>query len=90
MEKQIDIKLPLIDVLIVQQKHLIFRLEGIIKRQSLVTNYQKFTPHYYKIGLAKNLLDRAFMISSSYCKFYKDCDSTKNTLPKSCFPLEKK
>ena len=34
-EKQIDIKLPLIDVLIVQQKHLIFRLEGIIKRHKV-------------------------------------------------------
>ena len=61
----------------------VFRKQTAI---GLFTNYLGFTPFSYNVGLVRNLLHRAFMISSSWFLFYLEVVKIKHYSQKILIP----
>ena len=53
---------------------------------SLFTSFDSFTPISYKIGLIKTLLNRAFVICSSWKVLHKEINNIKTLLNKNLYP----
>ena len=52
----------------------------------LLANFFSFSPHSYKVGLVKTLVDRAYKINNTWHGFHKDIESLVITLGKNFFP----
>ena len=86
-EKQVNKQISFLDFLLTNDAdqfcNSIFRKEPAI---GLFTNYLGFTPFSYKFGLARTLLHRAFMTSSSWFLFHKENVKIKHYLEKLLSP----
>ena len=51
----------------------------------LCTSFSSFTHFSYKVGLIKTLINRAYVISSSWDLFHDEIKNTKHLLEKTCF-----
>ena len=87
-EKEVDGKLPFLDVLLELTNDMKFHTSTYHKKTytGLLTNYFSFTSSKYKAGLIKTLIDRAFKINNSWLGFHKDCQDITFTLQKNSFP----
>ena len=53
----------------------------------LLLNYTSFTSRFYKIGLMKCLIDRAYKINNTWPGFYDDVFKFKDVLKRNSYPL---
>ena len=74
MEKEIDKKIPFLDVLIdiSQPQSPITRVYRKKTFTGLLTNYFSFTPFSYKLGLIRTLVDRTYKINNTWVGFHED------------------
>jgi len=73
MEKEVDHKLPFLDVFI--HNHSPGPTTTVFRKKTftgLLTNYFSFTALSYKIGLVRTLIDRTFKINNTWSGFHND------------------
>ena len=88
MEKQVNHKLPFLDVLI-DNHDPSSSLTRIYRKKTftgLLTNYFSFTSYSYKVGLIKTLVDRAYKINNIWLEFHEDINKLTDILKKNLFP----
>ena len=88
MEKQVNHKLPFLDVLI-DNHDPSSSLTRVYRKKTftgLLTNYFSFTSYSYKVGLIKTLVDRAYKINSTWLGFHEDINKLTDILKKNLFP----
>ena len=86
-EKQIENKLPFLDILISNNENLqtsVFRKKTYT---GLLLNYFSFVPDSYKYGLIETLIDRIYRINSTWTSFDIDLKNLKQVLLKNQYPL---
>ena len=73
MEKEVDEKIPFLDVLIDNNQPLspITRVYRKKTFTGLLTNYFSFTPFSYKLGLIRTLVDRTYKIKNTWAGFHE-------------------
>ena len=88
MEKEMDKKIPFLDVLIdnSQPQSLITRVYRKKTVTGLLTNYFSFTPFSYKLGLIRTLVDRTYKINNTWLGFHEDIKKLVLILRKILFP----
>ena len=67
MEKEVDYKIPFLDVLINNMLH--SPVTSVYRKKTftgLLTNYFSFTSFSYKMGLIKNLVDGTYKINNTW------------------------
>ena len=87
MEKEIDHKIPFLDVLINNDTH--FPVTSVYRKKTftgLLTNYFSFTSRSYKLGLIRTLVDRAYKINNTWLGFHEDITKLTKILQKNPFP----
>ena len=88
MEKEIDHKIPFLDVLINNETH--FPVTSVYRKKTftgLLTYYFSFTSHSYKLGLVRTLVDRAYKINNTWLGFHEDITKLTKILQKNLFPV---
>ena len=88
MEKQVNHKLPFLDVLI-DNHDPSSSLTRVYRKKTftgLLTNYFSFTSYSYKVGLIKTLVDRAYKINNTWLGFHEDINKLTDILKKNLFP----
>ena len=87
MEKQINYKLPFLDVLVDNHEpnSSLTRIYHKKTFTGLLTNYFSFTSYSYKVGLIKTLVDRAYKINNTWLGFHEDINNLTDIL-KEYFP----
>ncbi|XP_057308273.1 uncharacterized protein LOC130646150 [Hydractinia symbiolongicarpus] len=86
LEKQVDGKLPFLDILIENTSDKFYT--SVFHKSTytgLLTNYFSFTPKIYKIGLNKTLIDRTFKINNSWKHFDINIKALTEILRKNFF-----
>ena len=88
MEKEMDKKIPFLDVLIdnSQPQSPITRVYRKKTFTGLLTNYFSFTPFSYKLGLNWTLVDRTYKINNTWVDFHEDIKKLILILRKNIFP----
>ena len=86
-EKQIENKLPFLDILIGNNENLQTSVFQKKTYTGLLLNYFSFVPDYYKYGLIKTLIDRMYRINSTWTSFDIDLKNLKQVLLKNQYPL---
>ena len=86
-EKQIDNKLPFLDILISNNENLQTSVFHKKTYTGLLLNYFSFVPDSYKYGLIKTLIDRMYRINSTWTSFDNDLKNLKQVLLKNQYPL---
>ena len=88
MEKEMDKKIPFLDVLIDNSQPLspITRIYRKKTFTGLLTNYFSFTPFSYKLGLIRTLVDRTYKINNTWVGFHEDIKKLLLILRKNLFP----
>ena len=88
MEKEVDEKIPFLDVLIDNSQPLspITRVYRKKTFTGLLTNYFSFTPFSYKLGLIRTLVDRTYKINNTWAGFHEDVKKLLLILRKNLFP----
>ena len=88
MEKEIDHRIPFLDVLINSDTH--SPVTSVYRKKTftgLLTNYLSFTSHSYKLGLIRSLVDRANKINNTWLGFHEDITKLTKILQKNLFPV---
>ena len=88
MEKQVNHKLPFLDILI-DNHDPNSSLTRVYRKKTftgLLTNYFSFTSYSYKVGLIKTLVDRTYKINNTWLGFHEDINNLTNILKKESFP----
>ena len=88
MEKQVNHKLPFLDVLI-DNHDPSSSLTRVYRKKTftgLLTNYFSFTSYSYKVGLIKTLVDRAYKINNTWLGFHEDINKLIDILKMNLFP----
>ena len=83
-EKQIDNKLPFLNIFISNNENLQISVFHKKTYTGLLLNYFSFVPDSYKYGLIKTLIDRMYRINSTWTSFDIDLKNLKQVLPKAC------
>ena len=88
MEKELNRKLPFLDVLIDNSdtNSLLTRVYGKKTFTGLLTNYFSFTSYSYKVGLIRTLVDRAYKINNTWLGLHEDITKLTEILKKKLFP----
>ena len=81
-EKQIDNKLPFLDILISNNENLETSVFHKKTYTELMLNYFSFVPDSYKYDLIKTLIDRKYRINSTWTSFDIDPKNLKQVLLK--------
>ena len=89
-EKQIDNKLPFLDILISNNENLETSVFHKKTYTELMLNYFSFVPDSYKYDLIKTLIDRKYRINSTWTSFDIDLKNLKQVLLKNQYPLSMK
>ena len=88
MEKEVDHRIPFLDVLINNNcSHA--PITSVYRKKTftgLLTNYFSFSPYSYKLGLIRTLVDRTYKINSTWAGFHKDIKYLTQILKKNLFP----
>ena len=79
-EKQIEGKLPFLDILINNNKNLQTSVFHKNMYTGLLLNYFSFVPNSYKYGLIKTLFDCIYRINSTWTSFDIDLKGLKQVL----------
>ena len=92
METEERGQLPFLDVLLSKQsvsyRHGSF-ITSVYRKKTftgLLTNYFRFTPFKYKLGLIKTLIDRAYKINNAIQGFHNDIKNLSEILKRDMFP----
>ena len=88
MEKEIDHKIPFLDVFINNDTD--FTVTSVYRKKTftgLLTNYFSFTSRSYKLGLIRTLVDRAYKINNTWLGFHEDITKLAKILQKNLFPV---
>ena len=88
MEKEVQHKLPFLDVLIDNNDPNSF-LTRVYRKKTftgLLTNYFSFTSYSYKVGLIRTLVDRAYKINNTWLGLHEDITKLMEILKKNLFP----
>ena len=88
MEKEMDKKIPFLDVLIDNSQPQSPNTRVYRKKTftGLLTNYFSFTPFSYKLGLIKTLVDRTYKMNNTWEGFNEDIKKLLLILRKNLFP----
>ena len=88
MEKEIDHKIPFLDVFINNDTH--FPVTSTVYRKKtftgLLTSYFSFTSLSYKLGLIRTLGDTAYKINDTWLGFHEDIKKPTKILQGNVFP----
>ena len=90
MEKEIDHKIPFLDVFINNDTDIDFPVTSVYRKKTfrgLLTDYFSFTSHSYKLGLIRTLVDRAYKINNTWLGFHEDITKLTKILQKNLFPV---
>ena len=72
MENEVNKIIPFLDVLIDNSQNILKTSTCHKSAYSVVLlNYTSFTSHFYKIGLIKCLIDRAYKINNTWPEFHE-------------------
>ena len=88
IEKQVNHKLPFLDVL-TNNHDPNSSLTSVYCKKTFtgsLTNYFSFTSYSYKVGLIKTLVDRAYKINNTWLGFHEDINKLTDILKKNIFP----
>ena len=88
MEKQVNHKLPFLDVLM-DNNDPNSSLTSVYRKKTftgLLTNNFSFTSYFYKVGLIKTLVSRAYKINNTWLGFHEDINKLTDILKKNLFP----
>ena len=88
IEKQVNHKLPFLDVL-TNNHDPNSSLTSVYCKKTFtgsLTNYFSFTSYSYKVGLIKTLVDRAYKINNTWLGFHEDINKLTDILKKNLFP----
>ena len=88
MEKQVNHKLPFLDVLI-DNNDPNSSLTSVYHKKTftrLLTNYFSFILYSYKVGLIKTLVDRAYKVNNTWLGCHEDINKLTDILKKNLFP----
>ena len=88
MEKEIDHRIPFLDVLINNDIH--SPVTSVYRKKTftgLLTNYLSFTSHSYKLGLIRTLVDSDYKINNTWLSFHEDIKKLTKILQKNLFPV---
>ena len=83
----VDHCLPFLDVHISNANDVRTKLFRKKTYTGLLTNFFSYTAEYYKIGLIKNLIHRAYAINNSWTGFHTEVERVKKILQKNSFPI---
>ena len=75
MEREAYHKLPFLDVLVNNNNDPNSPLTSVYHKKTftgLLTHYLSFTPYSYKVGLIRNLVDRAYKINNTWLGLHED------------------
>ena len=88
MEKELNRKLPFLDVLIDNSdtNSLLTRVYRKKTFTGLLTNYFSFTSYSYKVGLIRTLVDRAYKINNTWLGLHEEITKLTEILKKNLFP----
>ena len=86
-EKQIENKLPFLDILISNNENLQTSVFHKKTYTGLLLNYSSFVLDSYKYGLIKTLIDRMYKINSIWTSFDINLENFKQVLLKNQYPL---
>lgn len=87
-EKQINGKLPFLDILVDNSSDTC--ITSVFHKKTytgLLTNLFSFAPFNYKTGLIRTLIDRTFKINNTETGFKKDNGKLSETLKRNCYPI---
>ena len=79
MEREIDKKLPFLDILLDNSHPSI--VTSVYRKKTftgLLTNYFSFAPLNYKLGLIRTLVDRVYKINNSWVGFHLDVEGAQS------------
>jgi len=84
MEKQVNYKLPFLDVLIDSNNPNFTLTRGYHEKNftGLLTNYFSFTSYSYKVGVNKTLVDSGYKIDDAWLGFHEDITKLMDILKK--------
>ena len=87
METEVNKVIPFLDVLIDNSQN-ILNTSTYHKSaySSLLLNYSSFTSRFYKIGLIKCIIDRAYKINNTWPAFHDDVIEIKDVLKRNSYP----
>ena len=87
METEVNKIIPFLDVLIDNSQNILKTLTYHKSTYSgLLLNYTSFTSCFYKIGLIKCLIDRAYKINNTWPGFHDDVSKIKDVLKRNSYP----
>ena len=87
METEVNKIIPFLDVLIDNSQNIFKTSTYYISTYSgLLLNYTSFTFCFYKIGLIKCLIDRAYKINNAWPGFHDDVSKIKDVLKRNSYP----
>ena len=86
-EKQIDNKLPFLDILISYKENLQTSVFHNKTYTGLLFSYFRFVPDSYKYGLIKTIIDRMYRINSTRTSFDIYLKNLMQVLRKNQYPL---
>ena len=88
MEREENHKLPFLDVLLDNHSNQSI-INSVFHKKTytgLLTNYYRFVPFSYNLGLVRTLVDQVFKINNTWAGFDLDINSLTTTLRKNLFP----
>ena len=89
IEKEEDGRLPFLDINIFRENDKF--ATNIYRKKTfsgVYTNFKRFRPETYIIGLIKSLLFRCFSLFSDFIKFHHEIDKLKKKLYKNSYPRD--
>ena len=87
METEVNEIIPFLDVLIDNSQNILKTLTYHKSTYSgLLLNYTSFTSRFYKTGLIKCLIDRAYKINNTWPGFRDDVSKTEDVLKRNSYP----
>ena len=86
MEAEVNKIIPFLDVVIDNSQNILKTSTYQSTYSGLLLNYTSFTSRFYKIGLIKCLIDRAYKINNTWPGFHGDVCKSKDVLKRNSYP----
>ena len=87
MQTEVNKIISFLDVLIDNSQNILKTLTyHKFTYSGLLLNYNSFTFHFYKIGLIKCLIDRAYKFKNTWPSFHHDVSKIKDILKRNSYP----
>ena len=87
METKVNKVISFLDVLIDNRNNILnTSTYHKLTYSGLLVNFNSFSSRFYKIGLIKCVIDRAYKINNTWASFHNEVTKSKETLKRNSFP----